>query len=70
MQYQTAEAAYQAIQQLNTYTAVGIETRPLSKLDEDFLSAFSVILLNDCDEVVYAHLSVQLMDYSNNQFES
>lgn len=48
---QTAEAAYQAIQQLNTYTAVGIETRAQDELDEDFLRSFSVILLNDCDEV-------------------
>jgi hypothetical protein len=48
---QNAEAALQNIQQLNTYTSVGIVTKDLSELDAEFLKSFSVILVGDCDEV-------------------
>lgn len=48
---QNAEAALQNIQQLNTYTSVGIVTEALSELDAGFLKSFSVILVGDCDEV-------------------
>ena len=37
---------------------MGIETRALNELNEDFLSAFSVILLNDCDEVCLLIISI------------
>ena len=48
---QNAAAALQNIQQLNTFTEVNIVTKGISELDEEFLQSFSVILLNDCDEV-------------------
>lgn len=48
---QNAAAALQNIQQLNTFTEVSIVTKEISELDEEFLHSFSVILLNDCDEV-------------------
>jgi ubiquitin-like 1-activating enzyme E1 A len=47
-----AEASLPRIRQLNTFTTVEVETRPLSQLDDNFFRQFGVVLLNDIPEVL------------------
>jgi molybdopterin/thiamine biosynthesis adenylyltransferase len=47
------EASLPRIRQLNTFTTVEAETRPLSQLDDSFFRQFGVVLLNDIPEVYY-----------------
>lgn len=42
----TIQAALPRIQQLNTFTTVGVETRPLRDLDDAFFAHFTVILVD------------------------
>jgi ubiquitin-like 1-activating enzyme E1 A len=42
----TIQAALPRIQQLNTFTTVGVETRPLRDLDDAFFAPFTVILVD------------------------
>ena len=44
-------AAFPRIQELNSYTTVVSELRPVKELDDDFIRGFSVVIMHDCAEV-------------------
>lgn len=45
-----ASAGLDRVKEMNPFTSVTAETRPISELDDSFFSQFSVIMLSDCVE--------------------